>query len=361
MKSVVFIHGLLEKKRNGYVDWLAGLLNTHYKKIDSSISTKNGNLLHFEGENEAIKLSEFYYFDHIKEQEYTKLKWWQQPLHSLTVINYWFNSGIWHAVRQNKTLMVGVLGSGLALIIWFVSTLFFAITVLPSAFDTQYVEDVRSFVHSFDWSWINPSVKKFIRWVSPSLEAVRAFSTSALIIFLTGTPIFRTIVRVSSFSMNFMSQPNLRNRVIRELEVQINEELENPEIDQVHLVAHSMGTLVLLEYLKRISLNPVTDKKVSAVFIGGALTFLARKEPRINEDIDAVANGSQIAFIDDIYSTEDWFCTYVDKSKEDQIPDGKIRTTELQFGTPWYLRATNRVHVDAYFESMRVLKKIVAG
>lgn len=213
-----------------------------------------------------------------------------------SLIFYWTFSGIWKGVFRRMYLTIGMVGSGVALVVW-------------------YYGIVALFLQAVRHSETAPAV---LRDTATSIGQVLDFAAGwevwALATAAMGVIPVNLLVEIMDFSKRFLSNERIgdsavgvRVQVRHRVMEQVRAALAAAPYQKLIVVGHSFGCLVAVDLLADLPLP--SGLQVRLVTVGSSIELLSNKDPWPLEEVAKCINRPEVRAWVDVVADRDWFAS----------------------------------------------------
>jgi hypothetical protein len=224
----------------------------------------------------------------------------------LALFLYWAFSPAWRGFLGRKYLTVGLMVSGIALVVWYYGVLALFLDALLNDPGTneviaRYAEFARGALEAVaGWKiWLGASVIMGLIPVAVLID-IMDFCKRYLVNEPTGS---------GGIGLHVAIRDRVRSQVLDALKA------DHP-YDRLVLVSHSFGTVVAVDVLADLPLPP--GSRVRFVTLGSPVELLVRKAPWLQGEIHKCCERPDLEAWIDIRAENDWFATGVPRAEDER-------------------------------------------
>ncbi len=269
---------------------------------------------------------------------------WSRLLQGFGLVGYWMNVRMVRALRISRYMTFGLVGGGLVLVLWYVST--FVLAAQAIAGDAALTPD-----------GVPSRLLGGVVWLGDRIGGWKLWATVTLLL-----PVLRAdeLARLAAFARRYLEDQGsdadvgLRARVRQRVQATIDHIVDARYTD-VLVVAHSFGTIVANDIFA--DRRPAHgDPKLALVTWGSPAAVMQCRSGWLRSEVQRLAVAPSLARWEDVYSDGDWLCAAHPARKESALPG---QATRIDFDASMVQRLTGRTHV-AYYSHPRALAALVA-
>jgi hypothetical protein len=258
---------------------------------------------------------------------------WARLVQGLGLIAYWMHVRMLRALRVSRYMTLGLVGGGLVLVLWYVST--FVLAAQAIAADPSLTPD-----------GLPKSLSSAVVWLGNRIGGWRLWATVTLLL-----PLLRAddVARLAAFARRYLQNwandgdPGLRDRVRQRVAATLDHILA-AGYGEVVVVAHSFGTVVANDIFADRQASPA-GRRIMLVTWGSPAAVMQHRSAWLRDEVQRLGIARGLARWDDVYSSSDWLCAAHPARAGSKLP-GALR--KIDFDAPFVQRVTGRTHVAYY-------------
>lgn len=258
---------------------------------------------------------------------------WSRLVQGLGLIVYWMNFRMVRALRISRYMTFGLVGGGLVLVLWYVSTFVLAAQAIGA--DKTLSPDGTP-------KWLLDAIVAAGSWIGGwQLWA----TVTVLLPFLRADD----VARLAAFARRYLenrtgeAESGLRVRVRQRVEASIERILDHG-YSEVVVVAHSFGTIVATDLFADREPRP-GDPRILLVTWGSPAAVMQCRSKWLRREIQTFAESRTVSRWEDMSSASDWLCAAHPARKASKVA-GKGH--KLDFEAGWLQRLTGQTHLEYY-------------
>lgn len=267
----------------------------------------------------------------------------------LKLVVYWFFSGVWRAFGVSRHLTLGLLLSGVLLLLWY----FTVVVVAAIAISTADASDGGTgFLAGTVFGGLVSDIAK-------EIAQLGNWAYWTALVGALGALGADRVAEIATITKAYLSdQPDasgvgLRARIGRRV-LTVLRNVYDEGYPEIYVVAHSFGGAIAADVLADYR-NPEQLQRTTLVTWGSPLAVLIRRSPRTAAAVTALIAGKPLAGWQDFASGRDWLSTHVPGLGK----TGEYATTKLSLDAFWLDGMFGRTHQD-YYRTARVLEPLIA-
>ena len=274
---------------------------------------------------------------------------WRKLWQGFELVQYWVLSrAMWGALGEARFATLGLMASGLLLVLWYLSMALLVASALAS--DPALTEQALQL----------PIVGSLL---AGSLEAARIIGSWkfwALVAFVLGLVDVDALVAKAAFVKAYFensadeTEVGLRDRVRLRVQVTVSTILDHG-YEEVLIVGHGFGAAIAVDVLSGMRRRE-DWQRLTLVTLGAPLGILRRRSKWLAGELDRLMRSQTLRRWVDFHSEQDWLSLPV-PGHDEHFEMGASRRVE--FEAPLGDRLTTRTH-GAYFRYQPILE-LLAG
>jgi hypothetical protein len=258
---------------------------------------------------------------------------WARLVQGLGLIGYWMNVRMLRALRVSRYLTFGLVGGGLVLVLWYVST--FVLAAQAIAADSELTP-----------KGVPDEILHAVVWLGNQIGGWKLWATVTLLL-----PLLRAddVARLAAFARRYLEnratddELGLRDRVRQRVAATL-ENIIRAGYGEVVVVAHSFGTIVANDIFADWQPG-ASGPRLVLVTWGSPAAVMQCRSSWLRTEVQRLAEARALARWDDVSSTSDWLCAAHPARAGSEQPGGQRR---IDFDASFLQRLTGQTHVQYY-------------
>jgi hypothetical protein len=258
---------------------------------------------------------------------------WSRLVQGLGLITYWMHVRMLRALRVSRYMTFGLVGGGLVLVLWYVST--FVLAAEAIAADESLTPDGLP-------KWLSSGIVA----IGERIGGWRLWATVTLLL-----PLVRAdeVARLAAFARRYLenrasdTELGLRDRV-RQRVLETIDPLVAAGYGEVLVVAHSFGAIVANDIFADRT-GTAGGTRIELVTWGSPAAVMQHRSSWLRGEIERLRTSTGLARWVDVHSNSDWLCSQHPGRSRSAIP-GEARLVD--FDAPFLQRMIGRTHLEYY-------------